>query len=555
MKFLLVALLVALVAVHVDATKTKTRQKTGWWWKKPTRKPTRKPTPAPEKESSDDGSGCPKFRVRKEWLELSSKEKELYIDGVIELNKRGDYMPYATLHVTRSDLKHGSDMFLPWHRQFLMNFENSLRGLGGKYKCVTIPYWDWGKERKAGDWQRSSPLFKGEYAVGSPTDGCFGGDFKGFKMTSGECVKRAFRNSKPLPDDDYAQSSILYKTFGEARSFIERGLHGWPHVSIGGHMGSHSSPADPMFWIHHCYVDKLWAMQQDCQGVDKVSPRSYGRNEMGTLSASQSLPQVGSNVKTQIKLTSTGVKYSLGKLTREVSKTCKTSWPSFVHDEEDDFVQEAPLVFTEESTQNDAESMSLSARKLSKGFRAFLKAYLKKICKNNDFGAYPKQWSIMNGIPVDSGACGSNGALAARIQKRLKDDSEEGKEKEEKESEEKEKESEEEESDEFVEAGANTFVVKTTSGKCLNNCQAVTFLEGKSHGEVATVQIQTTKGCFQSNGSVGSCESEDSHFMVHQNKGVFVFIAKGYKCMNENFVAGPCEQAAKFDAEEAAQAK
>lgn len=274
---------------------------------------------------------------------------------------------------------------------------------------------------------------------------------------------------------------------------------------------------------------------------------------MGTLSAKAKLPQVGSNVETQINLKSTGVKYSLGKLTREVQKTCKTSWGSFVQDEEDDFAEEAPLSFTEETTQADAESMSLSARRLSKGFRAFLKAYLKRICKDNDFGKYPKQWSVMNGIPEDSGACGSNGALAARIQKKLKDDSEEGKKKEEERKEE--SKSEEEEEDDFVETGANTFVVKTTTGQCLNNCQAVTFLEGKSHGEVATVQVKTSKGCFLSSGSVGSCQSEDSHFMVHQDKGVFVFIAKGYKCMNEKFVAGPCEQAAKFDAEEAAQTK
>jgi tyrosinase len=36
-------------------------------------------------------------------------------------------------------------------------------------------------------------------------------------------------------------------------------MHNRIHNYIGGTMGPSTSPNDPVFWLHHCYVDKLWA--------------------------------------------------------------------------------------------------------------------------------------------------------------------------------------------------------------------------------------------------------------------------------------------------------
>ena len=42
---------------------------------------------------------------------------------------------------------------------------------------------------------------------------------------------------------------------------LHNGLHGW--FGGGGHMGSVAvSPFDPMFYLHHCNCDRLWAMWQ-----------------------------------------------------------------------------------------------------------------------------------------------------------------------------------------------------------------------------------------------------------------------------------------------------
>src|SRR5262249_38403088 len=39
-------------------------------------------------------------------------------------------------------------------------------------------------------------------------------------------------------------------------------LHNKVHVWVGGSMGPMSSPNDPIFFLHHCNVDRLWAEWQ-----------------------------------------------------------------------------------------------------------------------------------------------------------------------------------------------------------------------------------------------------------------------------------------------------
>ena len=38
------------------------------------------------------------------------------------------------------------------------------------------------------------------------------------------------------------------------------GPHGGVHMSVGGDMGNiEQSPKDVLFWLHNCFIDKLWA--------------------------------------------------------------------------------------------------------------------------------------------------------------------------------------------------------------------------------------------------------------------------------------------------------
>ncbi len=53
-------------------------------------------------------------------------------------------------------------------------------------------------------------------------------------------------------------------------------LHNRCHRWIGGDMVAGTSPNDPVFWLHHCNVDRIWADWQDRYGVDNYAPRSGG---------------------------------------------------------------------------------------------------------------------------------------------------------------------------------------------------------------------------------------------------------------------------------------
>lgn len=46
------------------------------------------------------------------------------------------------------------------------------------------------------------------------------------------------------------------------RKTLERLLHNRVHAWIGGQMGTSSSPNDPVFFLHHCNVDRLWNLWQ-----------------------------------------------------------------------------------------------------------------------------------------------------------------------------------------------------------------------------------------------------------------------------------------------------
>ena len=51
---------------------------------------------------------------------------------------------------------------------------------------------------------------------------------------------------------------------GGFRSTLEGTPHANPHNLLGGHIRSFSSPADPLFFSHHAFIDKVWDMWQNC---------------------------------------------------------------------------------------------------------------------------------------------------------------------------------------------------------------------------------------------------------------------------------------------------
>ena len=101
------------------------------------------------------------------------------------------------------------------------------------------------------------------------------GPFAGWKDWEGNCLTRGVNwdledsANGPLTD----KLTLLTLTTGKDDYGLQRGYrsgiqgtpHNMAHNYLGGHMRSMRSPMDPIFFSHHAFVDKNWALWQVCE--------------------------------------------------------------------------------------------------------------------------------------------------------------------------------------------------------------------------------------------------------------------------------------------------
>jgi hypothetical protein len=147
--------------------------------------------------------------------------------------------------------EHGTEFFWSWHRMYLYWFERIIRKFSGE-PCWALPYWNWapGSELQlpAPFRDTSSEL----YTVNRDPS-----------MNSG-----AGSLSPGSVDISSAFSSVNFST---ANAIIQ-GPHGSVHIQVGGWMGSVPTAAqDPIFYLHHSNVDRLWNLWL-VQGGGRTDP-------------------------------------------------------------------------------------------------------------------------------------------------------------------------------------------------------------------------------------------------------------------------------------------
>jgi len=275
------------------------------------------------------------LRKRINQADMSSDQRDRYVKAVLQMKQTGVYDWYVQTHIdsmwmqtdgTMNMWAHHRPAFLPWHRQFMLDFENDLRtadtALTGKPSDLTLPYWDWinyRSKKKFLWWGRIwGDNFMGPNGSGSNnevTSGPFQGGgtgwvlsynsgpgFTPFTPVGPAYLTRQFGqdpNVDSLPTQEHwdaARALTVYDTapwdsnvgvnpapslnpvrFAGINSFrnvfegwvpyydsatalpLNVNLHNRVHVWVGGAMGPMSSPNDPVFFLHHCNVDRLWA--------------------------------------------------------------------------------------------------------------------------------------------------------------------------------------------------------------------------------------------------------------------------------------------------------
>ncbi|KAG8732279.1 hypothetical protein FRC11_014696, partial [Ceratobasidium sp. 423] len=280
---------------------------------------------------------CSTPYVRKEWRELSSTEQTNFItalkclgdkphstlvptgftSGIVDVNPSSSrYDDFVYAHMDTNIKDHFTGLFLPWHRWFLTAFEKELRTACGY--TGYLPYWDWSLD--TGN-MTASPVFSPSATNGF---GSFGAT-PGYQVTDGpfSSVQRAYptphvitRNYKPKPFEEqifpfqFTEPDLLATdTFTPAK--IDEIVTGFPgdFVGFAAHMdgvraqGMHNaahlmtrpgdlsnpsySPNDPLFFLHHANLDRIWAKWQD---QSTANAAAYGGGSIQSLNEYDTYP-------------------------------------------------------------------------------------------------------------------------------------------------------------------------------------------------------------------------------------------------------------------------
>jgi tyrosinase len=139
-------------------------------------------------------------------------------------------------NIHQAKCPHGVAYFFAWHRGYLYYFERQLRAVSGDAKLV-LPYWDY----------YANPNLPAEFtnpAGGNPL-----------------YVPRVNTNVRQaLSMAPFASTLINFpqNTSNAFEPVFEDMPHNPVHDIIGSWMADMQSPTDPIFWLHHANVDRMW---------------------------------------------------------------------------------------------------------------------------------------------------------------------------------------------------------------------------------------------------------------------------------------------------------
>jgi tyrosinase len=233
---------------------------------------------------------------RKNQSNLTRTEKQRLVEAILQLKRSGRYDDFVTTHrqfyVTDAEdgprPAHMTPSFFPWHRKYLLEFEEALQTVD---EGVSIPYWDWTRDNtpaaslwgedflggngRSGDRQVMTGPFA--YATGNwsvnarVTDDHFlrrnfGRPSAPVTLPSRQDVARALNDPvyDAAPWNSVSTTGFRNRLEGWGiRGSREVSNHNEVHRWIGGSMAGAASPDDPVFWLHHAYMDLLWTRWQE----------------------------------------------------------------------------------------------------------------------------------------------------------------------------------------------------------------------------------------------------------------------------------------------------
>ena len=192
----------------------------------------------------------------------------------------------------QNQCQHRTYYFPAWHRMYLHFFESIVRSVIANLDEVDdrtkqtwgLPYWNYSRGET---FQVLPPAFRAVQLWDGKTDNPL------FHLRN-----RNLNNGGKLPDTDVRLTSTLApgafvgtgtggfagpaigldywgETPGAAFGSLETTPHNDVHVHVGGDMNSQMSPLDPIFWLHHANVDRLWEVWLAQGGRSNPADRGF----------------------------------------------------------------------------------------------------------------------------------------------------------------------------------------------------------------------------------------------------------------------------------------
>jgi len=209
--------------------------------------------------------------TRQEVTALSPADLQKYRDGIAGMQGISDNRGFNVLAgyhgVPGHFCFHGSPLFLPWHRAYLYTFEQFLRD---RVSDANIPWWDWtsadahanGIPAPFADANDSNgnanPLLKFHANVPDSNPPLVGD------------TNRAPQDPGGLPAGSDVSDALSRADFLDFSMALEN-VHNWVHGWVGGWMGFVPQAAfDPIFYSHHCMIDRVWYLWQIQNGANNI---------------------------------------------------------------------------------------------------------------------------------------------------------------------------------------------------------------------------------------------------------------------------------------------
>ena len=148
-------------------------------------------------------------------------------------------------------------LFLPWHRLYVYYFEHIVRNVSGD-DSFTLPYWNY---------SAADPSIRGvippEFT--QPGDSILKSLYvenRNPGVNQGQPIQQG-QSGDPLSVEPLSQCLYQAQDFNPGFCLdLDQNLHGNVHVLVGDSQNMGTIPwaaEDPIFWLHHCNIDRLWA--------------------------------------------------------------------------------------------------------------------------------------------------------------------------------------------------------------------------------------------------------------------------------------------------------